>query len=505
MTSKQQEAYKLYGDILIVDATYCTNKYKLPFINLVILDNNGRIRHIGAALVTEEDIPSYTWVFEILQEVTKCTPRVTISDQARQITGSLDNVYSDSTVHLKCDFHLHNILAQHVPKNWDRSTCQQFIQDFHFVENSASMPALEDRWRELENRYCTGNREFSEKLERYFRIRDSWAPNVRAAHHALYRASSIVESSHGSIKKFVDSTSSLIEVIEASVQVSDSQWHQNRICAELQSRLSMGQCLSNMRLDRMIQAVKKMLTDVAIRSLYSTMGKASQFCKDPRLSSESFESLLVETQNNVSNLPSMQGVVTVQDIPPRITLLARHEDSLIYRVMEKRHGEIRPAYLPFGSHLVVYRRNTYEYDCTCGENLLWGMLCEHFLIVYETSNDVWHHAYLWHPRWLKSPPSPAQMLELQSEVQMPKLLTGEVAADVIGRSCSLFGPLRGDERPNAQVEVPLREMKIEMTRIQNDQVRVQAVASRLDELGQLEKLRRLAQTLEQGLREVCIL
>ncbi|RYQ88597.1 protein FAR1-RELATED SEQUENCE 6-like [Arachis ipaensis] len=56
-------SYKYYGDVVSLDSTYNTNKHGLPFVSFVGVNHHGKSTILGCALLGNEEIPSYEWVF----------------------------------------------------------------------------------------------------------------------------------------------------------------------------------------------------------------------------------------------------------------------------------------------------------------------------------------------------------------------------------------------------------------------------------------------------------
>jgi len=55
--------YEKYGEILLIDATYKTNKYSLIMIILSGFTNTGRNCLFGVAIVDNEAKDTYNWLF----------------------------------------------------------------------------------------------------------------------------------------------------------------------------------------------------------------------------------------------------------------------------------------------------------------------------------------------------------------------------------------------------------------------------------------------------------
>ncbi|KAL2944701.1 Protein FAR-RED IMPAIRED RESPONSE 1 [Bienertia sinuspersici] len=56
-------AYEEFGDVVSFDSTYLTNKSELPFTNFVGVNHHGQTILLGCALVSHEDVETFTWLF----------------------------------------------------------------------------------------------------------------------------------------------------------------------------------------------------------------------------------------------------------------------------------------------------------------------------------------------------------------------------------------------------------------------------------------------------------
>ncbi|XP_074313929.1 protein FAR1-RELATED SEQUENCE 5-like [Silene latifolia] len=54
---------KAFGDAISYDATFCVNRYKIPFTPFVGVNHHGSTIVLAAALVSHEDAESFTWIF----------------------------------------------------------------------------------------------------------------------------------------------------------------------------------------------------------------------------------------------------------------------------------------------------------------------------------------------------------------------------------------------------------------------------------------------------------
>ncbi|KAL2932867.1 Protein FAR-RED IMPAIRED RESPONSE 1 [Bienertia sinuspersici] len=60
---RSRVAYEDFGDVVCFDATYLTNKYKLPFANFVGVNHYEQSLLLGCAFLSREDIDTFRWVF----------------------------------------------------------------------------------------------------------------------------------------------------------------------------------------------------------------------------------------------------------------------------------------------------------------------------------------------------------------------------------------------------------------------------------------------------------
>ena len=56
--------YPKYKDCVFFDTTFCTNRYNLPFAPTVGINNHTHIVCLGCALLPDETIETFKWVFQ---------------------------------------------------------------------------------------------------------------------------------------------------------------------------------------------------------------------------------------------------------------------------------------------------------------------------------------------------------------------------------------------------------------------------------------------------------
>lgn len=101
-------------DAIIIDATYKTNAYRLPFIQVIGTGNIGiphlKSFYIAGAWVAQETNEMYAWTMESLRDVAwpddqPAKPKVIVTDREVALMNALDNVFPDARK-LNCTAHL---------------------------------------------------------------------------------------------------------------------------------------------------------------------------------------------------------------------------------------------------------------------------------------------------------------------------------------------------------------------------------------------------------------
>lgn len=115
------------SDVVIIDATYKTNRHKLPYVNIVGTSNISHSNHqslamfgIAGAWVSEETEVAYTWIMEQLESAiyprgSPWRPGVFVTDQEKALQNALYQVFPEANK-LLCTAHLLSNLRVNVSK-----------------------------------------------------------------------------------------------------------------------------------------------------------------------------------------------------------------------------------------------------------------------------------------------------------------------------------------------------------------------------------------------------
>lgn len=107
-------AYSQFGDVLIFDVTYRTNKFKLPFARFVGVNHHCQSILFGAALLEDETEQTFVWLFK---QFLKCMfdrpPNTIITYQDRAMDNAIRKVFPN-TCHRFCSWHVSKHVIEHL-------------------------------------------------------------------------------------------------------------------------------------------------------------------------------------------------------------------------------------------------------------------------------------------------------------------------------------------------------------------------------------------------------
>jgi hypothetical protein len=523
MTSSQIKVFRHFGEILFIDATYKANIYGVPLVQCIAIDSFGHIRHIAAALTRGETQSDYVWVLQQLHRATNVRPRVTLSDRAQSITNALAEVFGPPTIHLKCSLHIKNNLMPKLPdkSTWSLKQLSNFKADFRFVVYSTTAEAFELRMNKLISK-CQPFPVLSSFLIELQGIQGQWAMYARHNARSVYEATSVVEAAYAIFKNLKEfKLKRLSDVIMRSFVLAHQQYGRS-LQDSAQSRVAASQQPLISSLNNIFTEVRSKLTDYAVKDLFETLKDVSSFYRQQPLDIGQFEELVARTKSLYGNLlsdspPSVSDALSqsplenptasdlcVQDIPPRVVRMARADNALIYVIVPDVQGSRPTPVLIRGSHVVVFDRTALMYACTCGKETYQGFLCAHYLSAFKTSHLMWHHMYMWHPRWFREPQAAfheGTLVAVQSTERV-EYLPADISAEILQRSAKLMKPFADgpvaprQDTPSAQVlDRPFKKFQQQMTLLN-------AIASSHRRRGDVQAITRLADDLTPFVNQV---
>ncbi|KAL9667302.1 hypothetical protein QQ045_001653 [Rhodiola kirilowii] len=170
--SISQLNFHSFGDVLTFDATYSLNRYNMIFVPFTGNDNHKKSVTFAAALLSNEDVESYTWMLECFKKCMGRAPQIVLTDQDPALRVVNPKVMSDAH-HRYCIWHIMKKLSVKVGFNTPelqqfRKKLKTIVYDYH-VETSE----FEKNWKDVISEYGMGKNKW---LSSMFRIRKLWIP-----------------------------------------------------------------------------------------------------------------------------------------------------------------------------------------------------------------------------------------------------------------------------------------------------------------------------------------
>ncbi|XP_021758890.1 protein FAR1-RELATED SEQUENCE 5-like [Chenopodium quinoa] len=111
--SQMLEDFKAYGDVLIFDTTYRTNKYGLICAPFVGINNYWKTTMFGCAFITDEKTDTFVWLLSIFKKsMCGIEPKSIFTDQDLAMSNAIPEVYPNSR-HRLCLWHLQKNFVSH--------------------------------------------------------------------------------------------------------------------------------------------------------------------------------------------------------------------------------------------------------------------------------------------------------------------------------------------------------------------------------------------------------
>ncbi|KAJ9535115.1 hypothetical protein OSB04_un001806, partial [Centaurea solstitialis] len=103
---RSRDSYIKFGNVVVFDVTYITNKFKMPFAPFIWVNHHGQSILFGGALLEKEKEETFEWLFEnFLKCMFSKHPRAIITDQDKAMGNAIKKVFPN-TRHRYCAWHI---------------------------------------------------------------------------------------------------------------------------------------------------------------------------------------------------------------------------------------------------------------------------------------------------------------------------------------------------------------------------------------------------------------
>jgi len=112
-SQNMKHLYKKFNDIILMDSTYRTNKYKLPLYIIAGINENSKIFIVGFGVVRSEEAKDVDWILRELFSFLEDSPELICTDGCPTMAKVLKNVLPNTT-HLVCGWHVSQNIKKHL-------------------------------------------------------------------------------------------------------------------------------------------------------------------------------------------------------------------------------------------------------------------------------------------------------------------------------------------------------------------------------------------------------
>ncbi|XP_074583474.1 protein FAR1-RELATED SEQUENCE 5-like [Curcuma longa] len=203
-----RRAYSVFGDVVVFDTTYNTNKYGLIFAPFVGVNHHHQTTIFGCGFLSDEKAESFVWLLnKFIEAMPKGAPKVIITDQDPAMTKVIAQVFPQ-TMHRYCLWHILNKFSEKLDPLTFRDNYQSIK---NVIENSTTPDEFENSWEEV---IKCANLEKNDWLSLMYELRQKWVPAYFShVFCAGMSSSQRSESSHAFFKKYISNKNSLMDFI----------------------------------------------------------------------------------------------------------------------------------------------------------------------------------------------------------------------------------------------------------------------------------------------------
>ncbi|GAB2266713.1 hypothetical protein Dimus_037913 [Dionaea muscipula] len=201
-------SYQFFGDVVVFDTTYNTNRYSLIFAPILGVNHHRQTTLFGCAFFSDETTASFEWLFRVwLKAMPAGPPKMIITDQDPAMTKAIAVVMPD-THHRFCIWHIVNKFSEKLGAMSYRDHFDEFKS---CIWNSETPEQFEYGWQQV---VVKSDLVANDWLQNIYTIRDKWVPAyMKHIFSAHMTSSQRAESTHAFFKKYVSPQNSLLDFV----------------------------------------------------------------------------------------------------------------------------------------------------------------------------------------------------------------------------------------------------------------------------------------------------
>ncbi|XP_050207227.2 protein FAR1-RELATED SEQUENCE 5-like [Mercurialis annua] len=214
--------YDCFGDVVIFDTTYRTNRYNLICAPFVGVNHHWQNIMFGCAFLSDETTKSFEWLFStFLESMGGQQPKTIITDQDKAMGNAIASIFPDSR-HRLCMWHICKNATSYLGSLNSNKVFQNL---FHkYMHECDSEVEFEEVWAKMVSDYTNGEHSW---LNNLYKIRKKWSTALnKDVFDGGIKASQRSESTNNVLNRMTKKTTSLTEFV-VEFQKLVIRWRKN--------------------------------------------------------------------------------------------------------------------------------------------------------------------------------------------------------------------------------------------------------------------------------------
>ncbi|GLT29226.1 hypothetical protein SLA2020_041060 [Shorea laevis] len=354
--------YTYFGDTVMFDTTYRTNRYRVPFASFTGLNHHGQPVLFGCALILNESESSFAWLFQTwLHAMSGRHPISITTDPDQLIQVAVSQVFPGTRLRFnkwgifsETQKKLTHIYESHPTFEAEFKKC---------INETETVDEFETFWASLLERYVVLDNEW---LQSIYNVRQQWVPVYMR--NTFFGELSMV-GVNGDLSSFFEghvNASTTVQMLIKQYEKAIANWHEKELKADYDTS-------NTMPVLRTPSPMEKQAANLYTRRIFMK-----------------FQEELVETLANPAT--------KIEDLGTLST----------YRVA--KFGEVHKA------HSVSFNSSEVKASCSCQMFDYSGIICRHILAVFRAKNVLTLPPQYVLKRWTRNAKSGAVVEEHASEM-----------------------------------------------------------------------------------------
>lgn len=170
--TKGRHDYSNFCDVVLFDTSFVRDKYRIPFVPIVGVNNHLQFILFGCALIGDESTSSFVWLMQTwLKAMGGVAPAVIITDQEKFLNESISEVFPDAH-HCFCVWNIMRTIPEYLSGIMNQ--CESFMEEFNkCIFCSWTEEQFEQRWWKMLDKF--GLKEDS-RFQSLYEDRQRWVP-----------------------------------------------------------------------------------------------------------------------------------------------------------------------------------------------------------------------------------------------------------------------------------------------------------------------------------------